>query len=189
MFRLKWGKIAKSFSSFTFFICVKDFFLFRVLHLFESRLSVWQQHRVQLDWCNKSDIFSLSIKTRLFVQKICLSLSSHSKFISCVSANHAWNWTATLIHLIESYHYWACGSSLFQVRLQPLRKYTQTVGIQTECEPIGIKNIAYREMLLGFVVLIEVDAGSAVLLHGITGQQLSDGHNTQGYASGNLNKV
>lgn len=29
-------------------------------------------------------------------------------------------------------------------------------------------------MLLGFVVLIEVDAGSVVLLHGITGQQFSD---------------
>ena len=31
-------------------------------------------------------------------------------------------------------------------------------------------------MLLGFVVLIEVDTGPAVLLHGITGQQLSDRH-------------
>lgn len=43
-------------------------------------------------------------------------------------------------------------------------------------------------MLLGFVVLIEVDAGSAVFLHGITGQQLSDGHKTERDASGNLNK-
>lgn len=68
-------------------------------------------------------------------------------------------------------------------------KDTQTIGIRTECEPIGIKNNAYSEMLLGFVVLIEVDAGSAVLLHGITGQQLSDEHNTQGYTSGNVNKV
>uniref|UniRef100_A0A0E9VR32 Uncharacterized protein n=1 Tax=Anguilla anguilla TaxID=7936 RepID=A0A0E9VR32_ANGAN len=28
-------------------------------------------------------------------------------------------------------------------------------------------------MLLGFVVLVEVDAGPVVLFHGITGQQLS----------------
>lgn len=36
-------------------------------------------------------------------------------------------------------------------------------------------NSTYCEMLLGFVVLIEVDAGPAVLFHGITGQQLSGG--------------
>lgn len=31
----------------------------------------------------------------------------------------------------------------------------------------------HREMLLGFVVLVEVDAGSVVVLHGVAGQQLS----------------
>lgn len=29
-------------------------------------------------------------------------------------------------------------------------------------------------MLLGFVVLVEVDAGSVVVLHGVAGQQLSE---------------
>lgn len=38
-------------------------------------------------------------------------------------------------------------------------------------------------MLLGFVVLIEVDAGSVVLLHGITGQQLSDEQSTNTHRS------
>lgn len=33
---------------------------------------------------------------------------------------------------------------------------------------------AYCEVLLGFVVLIEVNAGSVVLLHGVAGQQLTD---------------
>lgn len=36
-------------------------------------------------------------------------------------------------------------------------------------------------MLLGSVVLIEVDAGSAVFLQGIAGQQLSEGQNTPGH--------
>lgn len=35
-------------------------------------------------------------------------------------------------------------------------------------------NSTYCEMLLGYVVLVEVDTGSVVLLHGIAGQQLSD---------------
>lgn len=43
-------------------------------------------------------------------------------------------------------------------------------------------------MLLGFVVLIEVDTGSAVLLHDITWQQLSDGHNTRNVSFGQSNQ-
>lgn len=42
----------------------------------------------------------------------------------------------------------------------------------------NLSNGTYCEMLLGFVVLIEVDAGSAVLVHDITGQELSEGQNT-----------
>ena len=51
-----------------------------------------------------------------------------------------------------------------------------------------VSNSTYCEMLLGFVVLIEVDAGSAVLLHGITGQQLSGGQKTHTSRNGSKSK-
>lgn len=37
-----------------------------------------------------------------------------------------------------------------------------------------VENSTHCEMLLGFVVLVEVDAGSVVVLHGVAGQQLSE---------------
>lgn len=37
-----------------------------------------------------------------------------------------------------------------------------------------VETSTHCEMLLGFVVLVEVDAGSVVVLHGVAGQQLSE---------------